>query len=91
MPSSKRALIREQGYRASLGIIRLEKRYGKERLEAAARRALAIKAYSYKSVKSILKTGLDQLPLPLPDIPEERKEVTLPKDHHNVRGSRYYH
>ena len=28
----------EQGYRASLGIIRLEKRYGKERLEAAARR-----------------------------------------------------
>jgi len=79
-----------QGYRASLGIIRLEKRYGKERLEAAARRALAIRAYSYKSVKSILKTGLDQMPLPLDVVPEERKEVTLPKTHKNVRGSRYF-
>jgi transposase len=77
----------EQGYRAALGIIRLEKRYGKERLEAAAKRALTIRAYSYKSVKSILKTGLDQMPLP---IDAERTEVTLPKDHHNVRGSRYY-
>jgi transposase len=80
----------EQGYRASLGIIRLEKRYGKERLEAAARRALAIRAYSYKSVKSILKTGLDQMPLPLDVVPEKRKEVTLPKTHKNVRGSRYF-
>jgi len=79
----------EQGYRASLGILRLGKRYGKERLEAAARRALAIKAYSYTSVKSILKTGLDQLPLPLSEA-EERKEVT-PIIHRNVRGSRYYH
>jgi len=80
----------EQGYRASLGIIRLGKRYGKERLEAAARRALAIKAYSYTSVKSILKTGLDQIPLPLPETTEERREVTA-KIHRNVRGSRYYH
>ncbi len=80
----------QQGYRASLGIIRLEKRYGKERLEAAARRALAIRAYSYKSVKSILKTGLDQMPLPLDAASEERKEVTQPKAHKNVRGSRYF-
>jgi len=80
----------EQGYRASLGIIRLGKRYGKERLEAAARRALAIKAYSYTSVKSILKTGLDQMPLPLPEAMEERREVTA-KIHRNIRGSRYYH
>lgn len=79
----------EQGYRAALGIIRLEKRYGKDRLEAAARRALAIKGYSYKSVKSILKAGLDQMPLPLIEA-EERKEVTPPKAHQNVRGSRYY-
>jgi hypothetical protein len=50
---------------------------------------LAIKGYSYKSVKSILKTGLDQMPLPLIEA-EERKEVTPPKAHQNVRGSRYY-
>jgi transposase len=80
----------EQGYRAALGIIRLEKHYGKERLEAAAKRALTIRAYSYQSVKSILKTGLDQMPLPLVDEEAERKEVALPKHHNNVRGSRYF-
>jgi transposase len=78
----------EQGYRSCLGILRLEKRYGKERLEAAANRALAIKGYSYKSVASILKTGLDQLPLPLTG--DAGKEVA-PINHRNVRGSRYYH
>jgi transposase len=78
----------EQGYRSCLGILRLEKRYGKERLEAAANRALAIKGYSYKSVASILKTGLDQLPLPLAGDPG--KEVAPPRNHRNVRGSRYY-
>lgn len=78
----------EQGYRACLGIIRLEGRYGKERLEAAANRALAIKGYSYRSVSSILKTGLDQLPLPLTG--DAGKEVVTPINHRNVRGSRYY-
>jgi transposase len=78
----------EQGYRSCLGILRLEKHYGKERLEAAARRAVAIKAYSYKSVVSILKTGLDQMPLPLAD---QGKEVAPPKNHSNIRGTRYYH
>lgn len=79
----------EQGYRSCLGILRLEKRYGKDRLEAAANRAMAIKGYSYKSVASILKTGLDQLPLPIACA--TGKEVTPPKNHPNVRGSRYYH
>ena len=78
----------EQGYRACIGIIRLENRYGKERLEAAANRALAIKGYSYRSVSSILKTGLDQLPLPLTG--DAGKEVVTPINHRNVRGSRYY-
>jgi len=80
----------EQGYRSCLGILRLEKRYGTERLEAASARALAIKGYSYKSVASILKTGLDQQPLPLANS-ATGKEVTPPKNHPNVRGSRYYH
>jgi transposase len=77
----------EQGYRACLGILRLGNRYSKERLEAAANRALAIKGYSYKSVASILKTGLDQLPLPL--VGDAGKEAP-PRNHRNVRGSRYY-
>jgi transposase len=45
----------EQGYRSCLGILRLSKRYGPERLEAACERAVAVKARSYRHVDSILK------------------------------------
>jgi len=76
----------EQGFRSCLGIMRLCKEYGDERLEAACQRALFIKALSYKSVMSILKTGLDKQPLPKK--PEQQK---LPIDHQNIRGSDYYH
>ncbi len=76
----------EQGYRSCMGIIRLEKRYSKERLEAACRRAIAFGAYSYKSVRSILEKKLDQLPLP--DCVPEKTAVI---EHHNIRGGKYYH
>src|SRR5437016_3591770 len=51
----------EQGYRSCLGILRLAKRYGRERLEAACTRAGAVEARSYRHVDSILKHGLDRL------------------------------
>ena len=54
----------EQGFRSCLGILRLEKRYGRERLEAACARAVLFKARSYRSVESILKKGLDRTPPP---------------------------
>src|SRR5581483_9663531 len=44
----------EQGFRACLGIIRLARSYGQERLDAAAMRAIDIGARTYGSVKSIL-------------------------------------
>ena len=75
----------EQGFRSCLGILRLGRRYGDERLEAAARRALAIRAFSYRSVESILKSGLDRQPLPEPD------PATPPRTHDNIRGAAYYH
>ena len=50
----------EQGYRAALGIIRLAGRYGPRRAEAACARALRLRLYSYRSVESILRTGLDR-------------------------------
>lgn len=74
----------EQGFRSCLGIMRLGRRYGDERLEAAARRALAIRALSYRSVESILKAGLERLPLP------GSEPVPSIGDHANVRGVRYY-
>lgn len=50
----------QQRFRSCLGILRLAKGYGQQRLEAACQRALAIGAHNYKSVKSILKNGLDR-------------------------------
>ena len=75
----------EQGFRSCLGIMRLAKHYCPERLEKACARALTIKAYSYRSVESILKNGLDQRPL-LPDQTEDQRSPT----HHNIRGKHYY-
>ena len=76
----------EQGYRAALGIIRLAGRYGDGRAEAACARALALRAYSYRSVESILRNGLDRQPLPgdTPQLPPHPA-------HGNLRGPGYYH
>jgi len=49
----------EQGFRVCLGILRLAKGYGVERLDAACRRGNDIGARSYGSIASILKHGLD--------------------------------
>ncbi len=75
----------QQGFRSCLGILRLSKSYGQERLEAACQRALEIGAITYKSVESILKNGLDQKPL------HKQTETTLiPAEHEYVRGQDYF-
>ncbi|MEK6686904.1 MAG: hypothetical protein AABZ01_00435, partial [Gemmatimonadota bacterium] len=76
----------EQGYRSCLGLMRLAKDYGTTRLEAACQRARALDSCSYKSIASILKTKLDQQPLPGAQV------LTLPRvpDHANLRGAAYY-
>ena len=74
----------EQGYRACLGLLRLGKSYTPERLEAACARAVALNACSYKSVKSILQTGLDTQPVP------QTSEPRPSPDHTNIRGARYF-
>jgi transposase len=73
----------EMGFRSCLGIIRLGKDFGIDRLEAACARALRAKAYSYKSVKSILSSGLDRAPAK-----EKPRQLTL--EHSNIRGADYY-
>ena len=73
----------EQGYRSCLGILRLERRYGSHRLEAACARAVAVHARSYRHVEAILKNGLDRAPL-------ERAAPVAPVVHENVRGAEYY-
>ncbi len=53
----------EQGYRACLGLMRLGRRYGARRLEAACARAEHLRSYSYRTVKNILASAQDRLPL----------------------------
>ena len=75
----------EQGYRACLGLQRLAREYTPVRLEAACTRALSIRSPTYRSVASILKSGLDRQTRSSP------VTTATPMDHENVRGSDYYH
>jgi len=77
----------EQGYRSCLGILRLSRTYGKDRVEAACSRAVTLGAYSYKSIKSMLKSGMDGQPLPGT---VTTKKTSAPVGHANIRGPGYY-
>ncbi|MDX1655918.1 MAG: IS21 family transposase [Candidatus Competibacteraceae bacterium] len=76
----------QQGFRACLGVMRLGRDFGAQRLEAACRRALALNTCRYKSLESILKNGLDRQPLPEPP-----SAPASPQVHDNLRGPHYYH
>ena len=67
------------------GYHELGKKYSPERLENACYRALMIKGFSYKSVKSILKNGLDHQSHLF-----DENENTSPLTHDNIRGKHYY-
>jgi transposase len=75
----------EQGFRACLGILRLEKSYGAQRLEAACHRGNDIGATSYGSVASILRHGLDKA------YAQDNAPEGEPIRHANIRGRGYYH
>jgi transposase len=76
----------EQGYRSCLGLLRLAKQYGPERLNAACERARLAGARSYRHVDAMLKHGLDRQPLLLDGV-----DAPLALTHDNVRGPAYYH
>ena len=74
----------QQGFRSCLGIMRLGKSFGTERLEAASIRALALGAHSYKSIEAILKHHLEDQPL------TAAAHDSAPIEHANIRGGHYY-
>lgn len=78
----------EMGYRGCLGIIRLAKKYSPARVEAACERALLTGACRYKSVESILKTGLDRTPV-LNNNLSSQAVLSSPL-HDNIRGPQYF-
>jgi len=75
----------QERYRGCLGIMRLARQCGEERMEAAARRALHYRSVSYASIKAILTRGADREPL---EGGEPRGGAAV--KHDNVRGGAYY-
>ena len=78
----------EHGFRSYRGIKSLTKRYSPDRIEAACERALVIGARTFTNVESILRHGLDKLPVPNLTPSEEEPPLL---DHENIRGPDYYH
>jgi len=76
------SIYMEQNYKACFGMLMLEKKYTKERLEAACRRASNGTRINYTMIKNILEKGLDKQPLLFDNKP-------LP-EHENIRGSEHY-
>jgi transposase len=75
----------EQGYRACLGLQRLARSCGHERLEAACTRAMAIRSPTFQTINAIVKNGMDRQPLP-----PKPAQTSLPLND-DVRGPDYYH
>jgi transposase len=74
----------EQGYRACLGLMRLGRLHGADRLDAACARAERLRSYRYRTVAHILIHQQDRLPL------EEPTPARPVLTHENVRGATYY-
>jgi transposase len=75
----------EQGFKVCLGIIRLGKKYGAVKLNAACRKANQFGLYSLKRIESMVKLMQE----------EEEKQTSLSWQddfisHENIRGSGYY-
>lgn len=81
-----RVKLKEQAYNPALSVLKLSKRYGRERLEAACSHALPrLASPRYKHLKAILDSGLDAR------ASEPRKASSGgdgPRGH--VRGADYY-
>lgn len=72
----------QQTYNSCLGILRLGKQYGKDRLEAACQRALTASVVNYGMIANILKRNLDKVPLAQSLSPVPR--------HEQIRGADFY-
>jgi hypothetical protein len=74
----------EQAYNACVGLLRLKEKYGKNRLEAAAQRALLGSSLTYRSISTILSNGTDRQ-LRISD------NIDILPRHDNIRGPENYY
>lgn len=73
----------EQSYKSCLGVLHLAKKYGRQRLDNACKRASEYGAYNYNMVERILKKGWDK-------VDEQADENLQMPQHRNIRGGKYY-
>jgi len=76
----------EQGFKVSLGILSLAKKYSDNRLNNACRQALTYHKYSLKSIKNTLEHRLENQQ----DLFTEMEPTAVISVHENIRGSNYY-
>jgi len=69
----------EETLRSAQGILRLGRDFTPEQLEVACQRALEIKSYSYRTVRTLLQAPPSKPTPPTPDVA-----------HDNLRGAKYY-
>lgn len=74
----------QQAFRSCLGLLRLGKQFGEDRLEKACDRAIISGLNRYQQVESILKNKLDSLTL------SHVESAPILSSHKNIRGSIYY-
>lgn len=70
--------MEETAYRSCMGVLQMEKKYGRERLEAACGKARGMGSMTYSTVKNILRNAQDKASMPPVAKP-------LPA-HENLRG-----
>ncbi len=71
----------EQAYRSCMGILQMSEKHGIERLEAACRKAIAIRSVTYTTVRNILKNGQESM--------VAGKPTGTTPSHENLRGNIY--
>jgi hypothetical protein len=73
----------QQAFKSCLGILNLEKKYSRQRLIDACKRALYLNNVCWKTINNLLKNGLEN----------QEEEPTLFSElpaHNNIRGNNYY-
>ena len=71
----------EQAYKVCMGILSLARKYDRQRLDKACKRAISFDLYTYKGIKNILEKKLEEYQL------DRFEPMPL---HPNIRGNQYY-
>ena len=78
--------VEQQGYRTCMGILKMNDKYGAERLETTCAKALSYTPNpTYRNISTILKTGQDKV------APSKAAQESKDNERHSfIRGAKYY-